>query len=116
MGKILLSVIGNTGQRGLASVRIPQSFNMPMFQTHGLHLGAVCQYEGTNFFVCCLKGNSGNQIMKLADGQATRTKVANAVVCVQKISVFCDDTDDSPEVRKLLKFATDSVLDHTAND
>lgn len=32
------------------------------------------------FFVRQLKGNSSNQIKKLADSQATRTKVANAVV------------------------------------
>ncbi len=56
-----------------------------------------------------LKGNIGDQIKKLADSQATRTKVANAVVCTQKISVFCVDTDDSPA-------ATDSVLDHTVDD
>jgi hypothetical protein len=88
---------------------------MLIFQTHGLHLGAVCQYEGY-FFVCHLKGNSCNQIKKLPDSQVTRTKVANAVVCTQNISVFCDDTNDSPEVRELWKFATDSVLDHEAND
>jgi hypothetical protein len=69
-----------------------------------------------SFFVCHLKGNSGNQIKKLADSQATRMKVANAVVCAQMISVSCDDTDDSPEVRELWKSATDSVLDQTAND
>ena len=31
------------------------------------------------YFVRHLKGNSGNQIQKLADSQATRTKVAHAV-------------------------------------
>jgi hypothetical protein len=68
------------------------------------------------FFVCHLTGNSGDKIKKLADSQATRTKVANAVVCAQKISVFCEDTDDSPEVRELWESATDSVLDHTVDD
>jgi hypothetical protein len=32
------------------------------------------------YFVRHLKGNIGNQIQKLADSQATRTKVAHAVV------------------------------------
>jgi hypothetical protein len=68
------------------------------------------------FFVHHLKGNSGNQIKKLADSQATRTKVANAVVCAQKISVSCNVTNDSPDVRELWKSATESVLDQTAND
>jgi hypothetical protein len=68
------------------------------------------------FCVCHLKGNIGDQIKKLADSQATRTKVANAVVCTQKISVFCENTDDSPEVRELWMSNTDSILDHTADD
>jgi hypothetical protein len=33
------------------------------------------------FFVQYLKGNSGDQVKKLAESQATRTKVANAEVC-----------------------------------
>jgi hypothetical protein len=68
------------------------------------------------FFVCHLKGNSGDKIKKLADSQASRTKVANRVVCAQKISVFCEDTNDSPEVRELWDSTTDSVLDQTVDD
>jgi hypothetical protein len=36
------------------------------------------------YFVRHLKGNSGNQIQKLADSQAIRTKVAHAVVYAKK--------------------------------
>jgi hypothetical protein len=36
------------------------------------------------YFVRHLKGNSGNQIQKLADSQANRTKVAHAVVYAKK--------------------------------
>ena len=89
-----------------------------MFRTHGIHLGAVCKYEG-HFFVRQLKGNSINQIKMLADSQATRTKVANAVVCAQKISAsaFGDDEDaDSPEVIELWEFAKDSVVDNICDD
>lgn len=71
------------------------------------------------FFVRQLKGNSSNQIKKLADSQATRTKVANAVVCAQKISAsdFGDDEDaDSPEVIELWEFAKDSVVDNICDD
>ncbi len=39
------------------------------------------------FFVGFLKGHSGNWVKILAESQATRTKVANAVVCAQKIAV-----------------------------
>ncbi len=36
------------------------------------------------YFVRHLKGNSGNQIQKLADSQATRTKVAHTVIYAKK--------------------------------
>ncbi len=39
--------------------------------------------QGT-YFVRYLKGNSGNQIQKLADCQATRTKVAHVVIYAKK--------------------------------
>jgi hypothetical protein len=63
-----------------------------------------------------LKGNSGNQIKKLADSQATRTKVANAVVCTQKISVVSEVADDTPEDEKLWKSASICLLDQTADE
>ncbi len=49
-------------------------------------LGRYANMRGT-FFVRFLRGSSGNQVKKLAESQATRSKVANAVVCVQKIAV-----------------------------
>ncbi len=55
------------------------------------------------YFVKHLKGNSGNQVQKLADCQATRTNVAHAVVDTKKIEP--DDelsiTDDTPECQAL---------------
>ena len=68
------------------------------------------------FFVRYLKGNSGDQIKKLADSQATRTKVANAVVCAQKISDVGQDADDTPEIEELWKSASNCVLDNIAYD
>ncbi len=47
--------------------------------------------QGT-YFVRHLKGNSGNQIQKLADSQATRTKVAHTVVYTEKVE--SDDDSD----------------------
>ena len=68
------------------------------------------------FFVPYLKGNSGDQIMKLADSQATRTKVANAVVCVQKISDVGQNADDTPEIEELWKSASNCELDNIVYD
>jgi hypothetical protein len=42
------------------------------------------------YFVRHLKGNSGNQIQKLADSQATRTKVAHAVIYAKKVESHND--------------------------
>ncbi len=55
------------------------------------------------FFVWHLKGNSGAQIKKLAESQATRTKVANAVVYFQKIAVETGGhlDNDTPEIEAL---------------
>jgi len=59
--------------------------------------------QGT-FFVKHLKGNgNGNLVNKMAESQATRTKVANAVVCAKAIS-------DAKEER-LWTVAGDSVLE-----
>jgi hypothetical protein len=55
------------------------------------------------FFIKHLKENSGNQIQKLANSQATRTKVDHAVVNAKKIEV--DESmfvsDDIPECQTL---------------
>jgi hypothetical protein len=46
-----------------------------------------------------LKGNSGNQIQKLADSQVTRTKVAHAVVYAKKVELDNDTfiSDNTPD-------------------
>jgi hypothetical protein len=51
------------------------------------------------YFVRHLKGNSGNQIQKLADSQATRTKVAHSVVYAKKVESDNDTfiSNDTPE-------------------
>ena len=63
-------------------------------------------------FVRHLKGNSGNQIQKLADSQATRTKVAHAVVYAKKVESHDDAfiSDDTPECQALWETATDNVF------
>jgi len=66
------------------------------------------------YFVRHLKGNSGNLIQKLADRQATRMKVAHAVVYARKVVEPDDDTsvsDDTPECRVLWEMATDNVFE-----
>ena len=62
------------------------------------------------YFVRHLKGNRRNLIQKLADSQATRTKVAHAVVYERKVEPD-DDTfvsDDTPDCRVLWETATDN--------
>jgi hypothetical protein len=70
------------------------------------------------FFVRYLKGNSRDQIKKLAESQATRTKVANAVVCSQKIAVETGGhlDDNTPEIEALWRSASSSVEDCFANE
>ena len=71
------------------------------------------------YFVRHLKGNSGNQIQKLADSQATRTKVAHAVVYAKKEESDNEDTfisDDTPECRALWETATDNVFELADTD
>jgi hypothetical protein len=70
------------------------------------------------FFVQHLKGNSGDQIKKLAESQATRMKVANAVLCSQKIAVETGGhlDDDTPEIEPLWRSAWSSVKDRLANE
>ncbi len=66
------------------------------------------------YFVRHLKGNSGNQIQKLAGSQATRTKVAHAVVYAKLEESDNEDTfisDDTPECQALWETATDNVFE-----
>ncbi len=54
-------------------------------------------------FVKHLKGNSGNQVQKLADCQTTRTKVAHVAMYAKKIEPDDDSsiTNDTPECQAL---------------
>jgi hypothetical protein len=75
---------------------------------------------GTSFFVKHLKGNSGNQVQKMADCHATRTKVAHAVLYAKKENVECDYniivTNDSPEWQALREMAMDNVFELANTD
>jgi hypothetical protein len=115
IARIKMSIIGNQVAKDRFAALLGNQFDeCKCHKLMGYILEQYANMRG-NFFVRHLKGNSGDQIKKLADSQATRTKVANAVVCNQKISVFCKNTDDSPEVRELWMSTTDSVIDHTAD-
>jgi hypothetical protein len=51
------------------------------------------------YFVKHLKGKSGNQVQKLADCQATRTKVAHVAMYAKKVEsdnnvIITDDTSE----------------------
>jgi hypothetical protein len=65
------------------------------------------------YFVRHLTGNSGNQIQKLADSYATRTKVAHAVVYAKKGEPDDDMfvSDDTPECQLLWEMATDNLFE-----
>jgi hypothetical protein len=65
------------------------------------------------FFIKHLKGNSGNQIQKLGNSQATRTKVAHLAVNAKKIevdkSMFV--SDDMPECQALWEMVDDNIFE-----
>ena len=66
------------------------------------------------YFVKHLKGNSGDQLKKLASCHATRTKVAHVVVYA-KTTVESDGEDafihdDMPECQVLWEMATESAF------
>jgi hypothetical protein len=65
------------------------------------------------YFVRHFKGNSGNQIQKLADSQATITKVAHTVVYAKKVKPDADMlvSDDTPECQVLWEMAMDNVFE-----
>jgi hypothetical protein len=70
------------------------------------------------YFVKHLKGNSGNKIQKLADCQATKTKVAHAVVYAKEVE-FDDKiiiTDDTPECQALWVMAANNVFELSNTD
>ncbi len=69
--------------------------------------------QGT-YFVKLLKGNSGGQIQKLASCQATRTKIAHAVVYVKTTVELDGDTfihDNTPECQALWETATECIFE-----
>ncbi len=70
------------------------------------------------YFVRHPKGNSGNQIQKLADIQATRTKVAHMVVYAKQVELDGDTlvSDDTPECRVLWEMATDNFFELADSD
>ncbi len=66
------------------------------------------------YFVKHLKGNSGDQLKKLASCQATRTKFAHGVVYA-KTTVESNGNgafihDDTPECQIIWEMATESVF------
>ena len=66
------------------------------------------------YFVKHLKGNSGDQIQKLASCQATRTKVAHAVVYAKRTVEPDGDTfihDNTPECQALWETATECIFE-----
>ena len=66
------------------------------------------------YFMKHLKGNSEDQLKKLAKCQATRKKIAHAVVYA-KTTVESDGDafiqDDTPECQVLWEMATESVFE-----
>jgi hypothetical protein len=66
------------------------------------------------YFAKHLKGNSGDQIQKLASCQATRTKVAHAVVYAKTTVESNENTfihDNTPECKALWETATESIFE-----
>ena len=65
------------------------------------------------YFVKHLKGNSGDQIQKLASCQATRTKVAHGVVYAKTLVDLDGDMfvhDNRPECQALWEMATECIF------
>jgi hypothetical protein len=66
------------------------------------------------YFVKHLKGKSGDQLKKLASCQATRTKVAHAVIYAKTTVELDGDAfihDNTPECQVLWEMATESVFE-----
>jgi hypothetical protein len=118
ISQIKISILGN--ERAMKRFATMSGVDFDTCQCQQLMAYILERYanmRGT-FFVRYLKGNSGDQIKKLAESQATRTKVANAVVCSQKIAVETGSNldDDMPEVEALWRSASSSVEDCLANE
>jgi len=67
---------------------------------------------GGTYFVRHLKGNSGTQIQKLADSQATRTKVTHTAVYAKTMESDNDAfiSDDTPDCQALWETSTENVF------
>jgi hypothetical protein len=118
MSQIKISILGN--ERAMERFTEMSGINFDTCQCQQLMAYILERYanmRGT-FFVRHLKGNSGDQIKKLAESQATRTKVVNAVVCSQKIVVDIGGhpDDDNPEIAVLWRSALSSVQDRIAHE
>lgn len=113
ISKIKLSILSNNSARERFAALFDS--DVPNVETQQ----AVMEYildryanmRGT-YFVRHLKMNCGNQIGKLASSQATRAKVANAVVCTKLVKDLCGrDMDSMPECRALWESAKDCVFE-----
>jgi hypothetical protein len=103
ISKIKISILGN--ERAMERLAAMLGIDLDTCKCQQLMVYILERYanmRGT-FFVRHLKGNSGDQIKKLAESQATRAKVANAVVCYQKIAVEpgCHLDNNMPEIEAL---------------
>ena len=66
------------------------------------------------YFAKHLKGNNGDQLKKLANCQATRTKVAHTVFYAKTMVELDGDTfihDNTPECQALWESATECMLE-----
>jgi hypothetical protein len=118
ISQIKISILGN--ERAMERFAAMSGVDFDTCQCQQLMAYILERYanmRGT-FFVQYLKGNSGDQIKKLAESQPTRTKVANAVVCSQKIAVETGGhpDNDTPEIEALWRSALSSVEDCLANE
>jgi hypothetical protein len=101
ISKIKISILGN--ERAMERFAAMSGIDLDTCQCQQLMVYILERYTNMRgmFFVRHLKGNSGDQIKKLAESQATRTKVANAVVCSQKIA---EETGGHLTCRRLKRF------------
>jgi hypothetical protein len=118
ISQIKISILGNERAKERFAMLLGVDFDT--FQCQQLMVYILERYtnmRGT-FFVQYLKGNSGDQIKKLAESRATITKVTNAVVCSQKIAMETGGhlDDNTPEIEALWRSASSSVEDCFANE
>jgi hypothetical protein len=113
VAKIKESIISCNGMRDQFSSLAGSDNNVDNQLILSYIIERYANMRGT-YFVRHLKGNSGNQIQKLADSQATRTKVAHAVVYAKKVESHDDIafiSNDTPEHQALWETATDNVFE-----